>query len=43
MKKKTTTDFLLEAKKIHGDKYDYSLVNYINNNSKVKLFFPLHT
>jgi hypothetical protein len=42
MKKKTTTDFLLEAKKIHGDKYDYSLVNYINNNSKINIICPIH-
>ena len=42
MKKKTTTDFLYEAKKIHGDKYDYSLVNYVNNSSKVSIICPIH-
>ena len=31
----TTEDFIKEAKKVHGDKYDYSKVNYINNHTKV--------
>ena len=34
----TKEDFITEAKVIHGDKYDYSLVNIIGNNkSKVKI------
>ena len=35
--KKTTEQFIEEAKQVHGDKYDYSLVNYINNYTKVKI------
>lgn len=34
-KKKTTEEFIEEAKKVHGDKYDYSKVKYINRNTKV--------
>lgn len=37
-KRKTTEEFILEAKAIHGDKYDYSLVEYIGNRTKVKIF-----
>jgi hypothetical protein len=29
--------FIEKAKLKHGDKYDYSLVNYINNSTKVKI------
>ena len=34
--------FIDKAKKIHGDKYDYSLVNYINLRTKVKIICPIH-
>jgi len=33
--KKTTEEFIGDAQKIHGDKYDYSKVDYINNETKV--------
>ena len=33
----TTETFIEKAKKIHGDKYDYSNVNYINNKTKVSI------
>ena len=36
-KRKTTAEFIQQAKEIHGDKYDYSLVDYKNNNTKVKI------
>ena len=36
--KKTTEDFIKEAKIIHNDKYDYSKVNYRNNKSKITIF-----
>ena len=39
---KTKEQFIKEAKSIHGDKYDYSLVNYVNNNTKVKIICPIH-
>ncbi|MCK9445437.1 hypothetical protein M0Q50_00920 [bacterium] len=41
-KKKTTEEFIYDVKKIHGDKYDYSLVEYINNRTKVKIICPIH-
>ena len=36
-KKKTTEQFIKEAKLVHGDKYDYSLVEYKNCDTKVKI------
>jgi len=36
-KRKTTEEFILDAIKIHGDRYDYSLVSYINNYVKIKI------
>lgn len=41
-KRLTTNEFIIRAKKIHGNKYDYSLVNYINNKTKVKIICPTH-
>lgn len=42
-KDRTTKDeFIRKAKKIHEDKYDYSLVNYINLNTKVNIICPIH-
>jgi len=34
-KKKTTEEFIKDAKKIHGDKYDYSLAIYENSKKKI--------
>jgi len=42
MKRKTTKDFIKQAKKIHGSKYDYSLVDYINNYTKIKIICSKH-
>ncbi len=39
--KKTNDDFIKEAKMIHN-KYDYSLVEYINNKTKIKIICPEH-
>jgi very-short-patch-repair endonuclease len=36
-KKLTTEEFIEKAKKVHGDKYDYSLVEYVDTNTKVIL------
>jgi len=36
-RKKTTKSFIQEAKSIHGDKYDYSEVNYVNSRTPVKI------
>lgn len=39
---KTTEQFIKEAKEMHGDEYDYSLVNYVNYKTKVKIICPKH-
>lgn len=39
---KTTDQFIKEAKKIHGDKYEYSRSNYINSKTKVIVTCPKH-
>ena len=41
-KKKTTEEFIKDSIKIHGDKYDYSKVEYINNDTKVCIVCPIH-
>lgn len=42
IKKKSTEEFIKEAKEIHGDKYDYSLVDYKGCQTKVKIICPTH-
>lgn len=37
-----TKDFIEKAKKIHGDKYDYSKVEYEHNARKVSIICPIH-
>lgn len=44
-KEKTTTNkeiFVRRATEIHGDKYDYSLVDYVNTAIKVSIMCPRH-
>lgn len=41
-KKLTTEEFIKRAKKIHGDKYDYSKVEYKNNKIPVTIICPEH-
>lgn len=41
-KKLTTEEFIEKAKKIHGDKFDYSLVNYINTHTNVTIICKIH-
>lgn len=41
-KKSTTEEFIEKAKKVHGDKYDYSKVEYINAHTKVCIICPIH-
>ena len=36
------TIFIQKAKKVHGEKYDYSLVDYKNSKTKVKIICPEH-
>jgi hypothetical protein len=38
-KRRTTEEFILEAKKVWGDKYDYSLVEYRNSATHVKIIY----
>jgi len=40
--KYTTEEFVEKAKQIHGEKYDYSLVNYKNIKTKIKIICPKH-
>jgi very-short-patch-repair endonuclease len=42
LKKLTTEEFIKKAKKIHGDKYDYSLVDYKKSHSNIKIICPTH-
>jgi hypothetical protein len=39
---KTTEEFVKEAKKIHGDKYDYYLVDYSNTSENVRIICSTH-
>lgn len=39
---KTTGTFIEQAINIHGDKYDYSLVCYINAHKKIDVVCPIH-
>jgi len=41
-KRLTTEEFIERAIKIHGNKYDYSLVEYKNTDSKVKIICKNH-
>ena len=43
-KKQTLTkeEFIRKAKEKHGDKYDYSLVDYKNAKTKIKIICPIH-
>ena len=42
-KRQLTTDIFIDrAKKIHGDKYDYSKVNYVDSHTKVCIICPEH-
>lgn len=38
-KRLTTEEFISKSKRIHGDKYDYSQVTYINNSTPVKIIY----
>lgn len=41
-RKLTTEEFIQKARTIHGDKYNYSLVNYISAFKKIKIICPVH-
>ena len=42
MCKSKTEEFIKRAKKVHGDRYDYSKVKYINSNTKVIIICNKH-
>ncbi len=42
MRKLTKDEFIEKSKNVHGDKYDYSKVNYINANENVCIICPEH-
>lgn len=41
-KKSTTEEFIEKARAVHGDKYDYSKVEYKGNKIKVCIICPIH-
>ena len=41
-KQLTKEEFIQKAREVHGDKYDYSKVEYVNKNTKVKIICPIH-
>jgi hypothetical protein len=40
--KLSINEFIKKSKLIHGDKFDYSLVDYVNYDTKVKIICPTH-
>src|SRR5690606_41518591 len=41
-KKLDTESFIKKAREVHGDKYDYSKVEYKNKKTKVCIICPIH-
>ena len=41
-RRKTATQFIKEARKVHGNKYEYSKVEYKNGKTKVCIICPIH-
>lgn len=42
IKRTSKNTFIEKAKEVHGNKYDYSKVEYINKNTKVCIICPIH-
>ncbi len=42
LNKKSLNDFVLYSNMVHGDKYDYSLCEYVNSKTSVKIICPIH-
>jgi hypothetical protein len=40
--RRTTEQFIIDAKKVHGDRYDYSNTIYINTRKKIKFICRVH-
>jgi len=41
-KRLSNEDWILKAKKVHGDKFDYSKTNYVNAREKITIICPNH-
>ena len=41
-RKKSQEQFLKDAQKVHGDRYDYSITRYVNDRSFVNIICPKH-
>ena len=41
-RRRTTEEFVEKAIAVHGDRYDYSLVEYVNANTKVTIICLVH-
>lgn len=41
-KRKSVSDFIKEAREVHGNKYDYSLAKYTHNQCKIKIICKIH-
>ena len=42
MAKLTTEEFIARAKAVHGDKYDYSKMEYVDSQTKICIICPVH-
>ena len=42
MKKLNTSEFIRKAHEVHGDKYDYSKVKYVNSHTPITIICPVH-
>jgi len=41
-KKSAIEEFIKRAREVHGNKYDYSKVNYVDSKTKVIIICPVH-
>lgn len=41
-RKQTQQEVIVKFREVHGEKYDYSLVNYVNSTTEVKVVCPAH-
>jgi hypothetical protein len=41
-KRLTSEEFIYKAKLVHGERYNYNLVKYINAKTKIKIICPIH-
>ena len=42
MKLSYKQNFILKSANVHNNKYDYSLINYVNSKTKVTIICPIH-